>query len=280
MKPRTVIVPTAGPAPAKSSAAASAPVVLRDGSAVLIRQVRGTDAPLLADGFARLGAASRQMRFLGVKKELSAAELRYFTDVDHHDHEAIGALDRAAGTAWASPAISAMPATRRQLRSRSPSSMTGKAGDWAPSCWLRCPIVPVRKESAVSPRWPTPVTWAWPRCSATPVPASSVAGGAPSNTRSCWPARRKRAGHAYRGLRGRRRRRLCRRSAHPGRSGCALYRATPPMTGRPSDRLVPAAERKRRWQPIRPDRIIRAGTVVHGRNVRVAAQRAGPAARL
>jgi RimJ/RimL family protein N-acetyltransferase len=72
-------------------------VVLRDGSAVLIRQVRSTDAPLLADGFARLSAASRQMRFLGVKKELSAAELRYFTDVDHHDHEALGAVDRAGG---------------------------------------------------------------------------------------------------------------------------------------------------------------------------------------
>jgi RimJ/RimL family protein N-acetyltransferase len=130
MKPRTVIVPAAGPAPAKGGEAASAPVgvfapsrlsaaptavarppagrrltgvregrpvVLRDGSAVLIRQVRGTDAPLLADGFARLSAASRQMRFLGVKKELSAAELRYFTDVDHHDHEALGALDRASG---------------------------------------------------------------------------------------------------------------------------------------------------------------------------------------
>ena len=45
------------------------PVVLRDGSAVLIRQVRSADAPLLADGFARLSAASRQMRFLGVKKK-------------------------------------------------------------------------------------------------------------------------------------------------------------------------------------------------------------------
>jgi RimJ/RimL family protein N-acetyltransferase len=30
-----------------------------------------------------------------VKKDLSAAELRYFTDVDHHDHEALAALDRA-----------------------------------------------------------------------------------------------------------------------------------------------------------------------------------------
>jgi RimJ/RimL family protein N-acetyltransferase len=71
--------------------------VLRDGSAVLIRQVRSTDAALLADGFGRLSAASRQMRFLGVKKELSAAELRYFTDVDHHDHEALAALDGVGG---------------------------------------------------------------------------------------------------------------------------------------------------------------------------------------
>ena len=75
----------------------SRPVVLRDGSAVLIRPVRSTDAPLLADGFDRLSAASRQMRFLGVKKQLSAAELRYLTDVDHHDHEALGALDLAGG---------------------------------------------------------------------------------------------------------------------------------------------------------------------------------------
>ncbi|HYX59009.1 MAG TPA: GNAT family N-acetyltransferase [Streptosporangiaceae bacterium] len=73
------------------------PTLLRDGSTVLIRQVRGTDAPLLADGFARLSARSRQLRFLGPKKMLSAAELRYFTDVDHHDHEALGALSPADG---------------------------------------------------------------------------------------------------------------------------------------------------------------------------------------
>jgi EmrB/QacA subfamily drug resistance transporter len=72
-------------------------VVLRDGSAVLIRQVQSADAPLLADGFARLSDASRQMRFLTKKKELSPAELRYFTDIDHHDHEALGALDQAGG---------------------------------------------------------------------------------------------------------------------------------------------------------------------------------------
>jgi RimJ/RimL family protein N-acetyltransferase len=99
MKPRTLIVPAAGRPPGRrlTDIREGRPVVLRDGSAVLIRQVRDTDAPLLADGFARLSAASRQMRFLGVKKELSAAELRYFTDVDHHDHEALGALDLASG---------------------------------------------------------------------------------------------------------------------------------------------------------------------------------------
>jgi RimJ/RimL family protein N-acetyltransferase len=73
------------------------PAVLRDGSTVLIRQVRGTDAPLLADGFARLSARSRQMRFLSNKKRLSEAELRYYTEVDHHDHEALGALSPADG---------------------------------------------------------------------------------------------------------------------------------------------------------------------------------------
>jgi RimJ/RimL family protein N-acetyltransferase len=73
------------------------PAALRDGSTVLIRQVRRTDAPLLADGFARLSARSRRMRFLSTKTTLSASELRYFTDVDHHDHEALGALSPADG---------------------------------------------------------------------------------------------------------------------------------------------------------------------------------------
>jgi len=73
------------------------PVKLRDGSKVLIRQIQPADAPLLADGFARLSGKSRQMRFLSRKDRLSAAELRYFTDLDHRDHEALCALDQADG---------------------------------------------------------------------------------------------------------------------------------------------------------------------------------------
>jgi RimJ/RimL family protein N-acetyltransferase len=73
------------------------PVVLRDGSVVLVRPVRSTDTLLLADGFARLSDQSRRMRFLGPKETLSAAELRFYADVDHHDHEALVALDPASG---------------------------------------------------------------------------------------------------------------------------------------------------------------------------------------
>jgi RimJ/RimL family protein N-acetyltransferase len=72
-------------------------VVLRDGSQVLIRQLQPSDAPLLADGFARLSAESRRLRFLIAKTELSAAEVRYFTEIDHHDHEALGALHHLDG---------------------------------------------------------------------------------------------------------------------------------------------------------------------------------------
>jgi hypothetical protein len=67
-------------------------VVLRDGSQVLIRQVRGANAPELTDGFGRLSAESRWMRFVTAKRELPPAELRYLTDADYHDYEALGAL--------------------------------------------------------------------------------------------------------------------------------------------------------------------------------------------
>jgi RimJ/RimL family protein N-acetyltransferase len=67
-------------------------VALRDGSPVQVRQLSGTDVELLADGFARLSAQSRQFRYLTGKPRLSPAELRYFTAIDHHDHEALVAL--------------------------------------------------------------------------------------------------------------------------------------------------------------------------------------------
>lgn len=71
--------------------------LLRDGSVVLIRPVETDDDDLLAEGFDRLSARSRRLRFLSGKSRLSKAELAYLTRVDHHDHEAIGALDPEDG---------------------------------------------------------------------------------------------------------------------------------------------------------------------------------------
>jgi RimJ/RimL family protein N-acetyltransferase len=78
-------------------AAGGTDVWLRDGSPVVIRQIRAADAPLVADIFAQLSPTSRWMRFLGPRSALSAAELHYLTDVDHDDHEALAAIDRLGG---------------------------------------------------------------------------------------------------------------------------------------------------------------------------------------
>ena len=72
-------------------------LALRDGSEIILRPVRPADKTLLAEGFARLSAESRYRRFLAPMPELTDAQLRYFTDVDHHDHEAIGAVDPVSG---------------------------------------------------------------------------------------------------------------------------------------------------------------------------------------
>jgi len=103
-------------------------VVLRDRSMVLIRQVRAADAPLLADGFARLSAESRATRCLGAKKELSPAELRTSPTLTTTTTRRSARWITPAGRAWASPATSGSRATRRRPRSRSPSSMAPGQG--------------------------------------------------------------------------------------------------------------------------------------------------------
>ena len=72
-------------------------VRLRDGSKVLIRAVVPADRDLFVEGFEHFGMESRQARFLGLKKQLTDAELDFLTQVDHADHEAIGAVHTATG---------------------------------------------------------------------------------------------------------------------------------------------------------------------------------------
>jgi GNAT superfamily N-acetyltransferase len=67
-------------------------VELRDGSRLAVRPVEAGDKPLFREGFERFGSSSRYLRFMGHKKTLADAELAFLTEIDHHDHEAIGAL--------------------------------------------------------------------------------------------------------------------------------------------------------------------------------------------
>jgi len=66
---------------------------LRDGSTVVIRPLSPEDRELLRSGFERLSARSRYLRFQTPLAELSDEQLSYLTAVDHHDHEALVALD-------------------------------------------------------------------------------------------------------------------------------------------------------------------------------------------
>ena len=70
---------------------------LTDGSEVLVRPVRPEDKPLFVAGWSALSDASVHARFLAARPALSVDELAFFTEIDHVDHEAIGALDPATG---------------------------------------------------------------------------------------------------------------------------------------------------------------------------------------
>lgn len=74
-----------------------APSELRDGSRVRIRQVHAPDRRLLLQGFERLSPKSRYRRFLAPMPTLNEPMARYLTELDHHDHEAMIAVDEKTG---------------------------------------------------------------------------------------------------------------------------------------------------------------------------------------
>ncbi len=85
------------PAERPLSAAVPADVCLTDGAVVTVRPVEPTDKPLLAGAFDELSEESRYRRFFTSLRELSPAQLAYLTEVDHHDHEALLAIEPSTG---------------------------------------------------------------------------------------------------------------------------------------------------------------------------------------
>jgi GNAT superfamily N-acetyltransferase len=72
-------------------------VRLAGGLTVRIRPIESADKLLLAEGFERLSPETRYRRFFAPLERLSERDLRYLTEVDHHDHEALVALDPDRG---------------------------------------------------------------------------------------------------------------------------------------------------------------------------------------
>ena len=85
--------------PAQELVCRGGPIELRDGSRVRIRQGHRSDRDLLVQVFEHLSAESRYRRFLTPMLELGDAALRRLTAIDHHDHEAMIALDEAGDEA-------------------------------------------------------------------------------------------------------------------------------------------------------------------------------------
>lgn len=65
----------------------------RDGERVAVRPIEPGDKDLLAGAFDRMSEDSRYRRFFQPIHELSESNLRFLTEIDHHDHEALVALD-------------------------------------------------------------------------------------------------------------------------------------------------------------------------------------------
>jgi GNAT superfamily N-acetyltransferase len=65
---------------------------LSDGTEVFVRPIAADDKALLAWGHDHLSAASVHARYLVAKPHLSAAELRYLTEIDGIDHFALVAV--------------------------------------------------------------------------------------------------------------------------------------------------------------------------------------------
>jgi ribosomal protein S18 acetylase RimI-like enzyme len=70
---------------------------LRDGSRVVIRPLVADDKEGLAAAFERASERTRYLRFLGPTPALTAKQLAYLTEIDHHDHEALVAIEPSSG---------------------------------------------------------------------------------------------------------------------------------------------------------------------------------------
>jgi RimJ/RimL family protein N-acetyltransferase len=74
-------------------------VVLADGARAVVRRLASGEAAAVQEVFDRMSERSRYQRFAGAKPSLSARDLEVLTRIDHHNHEALVAVDPRTGRA-------------------------------------------------------------------------------------------------------------------------------------------------------------------------------------
>ena len=99
---------------------------------MLVRALCPDDAPALAEGFEQLSEASRYRRFFTAKPHLSEQSLAFLTAIDHHDHEALVAVEPDSGQLLGVARFIRDPGSRTTLRSPSPSPTPGSGAAWVP----------------------------------------------------------------------------------------------------------------------------------------------------
>jgi protein lysine acetyltransferase len=72
-------------------------VVIDDGLELLLRPLQPDDKRRIAQAFERLSPETRYRRFFAPLPRLNEQDLRYLTEVDHHDHEALAAVNPENG---------------------------------------------------------------------------------------------------------------------------------------------------------------------------------------
>jgi RimJ/RimL family protein N-acetyltransferase len=83
--------------PEETASPAPDHVVIDDGLELLVRPLQPDDKRRIAQAFERLSPETRYRRFFAPLPRLSEQDLRYLTEVDHHDHEALAAVNPENG---------------------------------------------------------------------------------------------------------------------------------------------------------------------------------------
>jgi RimJ/RimL family protein N-acetyltransferase len=86
---------------------------LADGATLLVRPLTAGDRDALDAAVARLSPTSRLLRFAAPKPRLTKADLDRLLDLDHHDREAVVAVDPGTGEGVAVARYAAMPGEPR-----------------------------------------------------------------------------------------------------------------------------------------------------------------------